>query len=444
MNASFVLYIERRDRMSTPNYSRWYRVGTASVTYNSKNVTGKDTYWLSSGLLPGDMFSTDNGDSFYEIDSITDNTHLTLKSVYRQTTDSASAYSITRNFTATLPAQVAAQTTDLLLDMRRYLDNDTQTLKGKSAYEIACARGYVGTESQWLDSLIGAGKWNELDARTEILSGTYEREAHLNSLVRGKNLGASITAAQLSAIRAGTYDGLMLGDYWTLSCPPLETVRATIVDFGYYRYVGTYVYPDNGEIALGYTPQGVKKPHIVLLLTGNRTGNDFHTGLRGGEINNGASVLMNDTATTAGGFVGTKMYTETLPQVLEWISATIGETNILYHLERLSNAVTDGKASGWVYKYDSKICIPSLWQWTGIEDIGDGGNRVAVGAGQFSLFRVYGGALRWYQASFWARDVMSATDFGQLTPIMAYQSLTANCGYQLGSWGGLAPYIVIG
>ena len=33
-------------------YTRWYRVGSAALTKNSKIVTGTNTFWLAAGLNP--------------------------------------------------------------------------------------------------------------------------------------------------------------------------------------------------------------------------------------------------------------------------------------------------------------------------------------------------------------------------------------------------------
>ena len=140
-----------------------------NVTQNSKALTGADTYWLTAGLNPGDLFTID-GAQFYEVDSVTDNTHLTLKTAYSGSTKTGVSYSIVRNFTASLPAKIAANTAELLGDFARYIDTDMQSIHGKSAYEVAVKNGYAGTESEWLSSLIGAGEWDTLNARTNFLA----------------------------------------------------------------------------------------------------------------------------------------------------------------------------------------------------------------------------------------------------------------------------------
>ncbi len=101
--------------MST-NYTRWYRVGKVNVTNGSTAVVGTDTYWASAGLHPGDIFRIDDTKTF-EIDTITDNTHITLKTAYTGSTATGTAYSIIRNFTSATQAENAAQVTDLVLSL---------------------------------------------------------------------------------------------------------------------------------------------------------------------------------------------------------------------------------------------------------------------------------------------------------------------------------------
>ncbi len=218
------------------DYTRWYRVGTVALTKNSKIVTGTGTFWLAAGLNPGDLFTVD-ASQFFEVQSIDSNTQLTLKTAYSGTGTSESEYAIIRNFTASLPAQVAAQTADLLNDFRQFVDLKMQSIHGKSAYQIACEKGYAGTESQWVESLRGetaydvaarngyegsesewleslkaAGEWSTLDARTEMLANN--NPAIRNCLYRGKSLG-EFTSAHLAEIKAGTFRDMWLGDYFT-------------------------------------------------------------------------------------------------------------------------------------------------------------------------------------------------------------------------------------
>ena len=240
--------------MST--YTRWYRDGSVSLTKGSNAVVGVNTYWLTAGLNPGDIFKVDGVD--YEIVSITDNIHLTLAENYAGTTCSDKAYAIVRNFTAATQARMAAQTAELLGDFAKYIDTDMQSIHGKSAYQIACDHGFAGTESEWLESLKGAtpydlavslgyegtlaewleslkadNEWTTLDERTEAM--THDPASWKNLYYSGKNLG-EFTADHLAAIKNGKYTGMGLGDWFTNTNAQGVTVVDKIAQFSLKPY----------------------------------------------------------------------------------------------------------------------------------------------------------------------------------------------------------------
>ncbi len=90
----------------------WYREGTVSVTNGSKNVAGVDTLWETQ-ISEGDLFTLD-GNHFYEVETVTSNTALVLKTAYQESTASAQSYAIIRNFTSSVNAKLAARLSDLL------------------------------------------------------------------------------------------------------------------------------------------------------------------------------------------------------------------------------------------------------------------------------------------------------------------------------------------
>lgn len=98
----------------------WYKTGTVSVTNGSLNVVGVDTQWLTQ-CASGDLFTLD-GSQFYEVGSITDDTHLVLNKVYIGTTLSAQSYAIIRNFTSTTNAALALSLADMLAKWHFSLD----------------------------------------------------------------------------------------------------------------------------------------------------------------------------------------------------------------------------------------------------------------------------------------------------------------------------------
>lgn len=239
------------------DYTRWYRTGSVKVSNGSKIVTGYDTFWLTAGLNTGDIFSLD-GVTDYEIDTVSDNSTLTLRTAFKGNTADKVSYSIVRNFTSSMQANIAANTAELLGDFRRYIDADMQSIHGKSAYELAVKNGYAGTESQWLSSLIGAGQWDTLNSRTEILN--YSTAGLHNSIFRGKNLGSAFTDAQSAAIKNGTFEDIWLGDFWLING---VRYRIAHIDYFYNTTLWKDDYPDL-EWASGETRKW--RPHHVLIV----------------------------------------------------------------------------------------------------------------------------------------------------------------------------------
>lgn len=126
----------------------WYRTGTVAVTNGSPNVVGTGTLWASQAA-EGDIFiGPDLVD--YEITSITDDTHLAIKqkngtASYAGSTLSAQAYAIIRNFTSTLPAQLASQLAALMTSYHVTMDELTAWLSGTGSVTVHDAVGNAYT-----------------------------------------------------------------------------------------------------------------------------------------------------------------------------------------------------------------------------------------------------------------------------------------------------------
>ena len=112
----------------------WYTDGTVTVTNGSKSVVGNGTLWASQASS-GDLFSLD-ADKFCEIDAVVDDTHITLKNVYAGATAAGKTYAIIRNFTSTLPAQLASKLATLMADYHMTLDELVAWLAGSGYVTI--------------------------------------------------------------------------------------------------------------------------------------------------------------------------------------------------------------------------------------------------------------------------------------------------------------------
>lgn len=158
-------------------YTKWYRDGSASAVKGSKIITGSGTYWESAGINPGDLITFDNGFSFTEIAEVNSDTSITLATDYSGSSITGAAYAIVRNFTATMPAKIAAQVTEVIGDFKKKFDAATGTVKGKSAYEVAKDNGFVGTEAQWLETLkVALATDSEMDEVMNDIFGNDDDE----------------------------------------------------------------------------------------------------------------------------------------------------------------------------------------------------------------------------------------------------------------------------
>ncbi|HYG87002.1 MAG TPA: phage tail protein [Azospirillum sp.] len=91
----------------------WYRTGTVMLTAGSAGVVGADTAWLSQ-VQPGDLITFDAGRSFHEVAAVDSNTALTLREPYTGSSAAEAPYAVVRNFTSTLPAQIAAKIANMV------------------------------------------------------------------------------------------------------------------------------------------------------------------------------------------------------------------------------------------------------------------------------------------------------------------------------------------
>ncbi|MDD5247810.1 MAG: hypothetical protein PHY45_02425 [Rhodocyclaceae bacterium] len=124
--------------------SNWYRTGTVTVVNGSPNVVGVGTLWNTQASV-GDLFVGPDL-AFYEVSAITDDTHLAVRELggtdaYAGANASAQDYAIVRNFTSTLPAQLASQLAALMTSYHVTLDEMTAWLSGTGTVTVHDAVG---------------------------------------------------------------------------------------------------------------------------------------------------------------------------------------------------------------------------------------------------------------------------------------------------------------
>lgn len=214
------------------------------------------------------------------------------------------------------------------------------------------------------------------DNLMDVIKGELAPEMHRN-IFRGKYLGSSVTAAQKAAIKAGTFNDLYVGDYWTIG-----GVNWRIVDINYWMRCGDADFT---------TPHLVIMPDVPLY-----------------------NAQMNTTNITTGGYVGSAMYTTNLAQAKTTIANAFGDM-VLTHREFLVNAVSNDYPSGGSW-YDSTVELPNEIMMHGshvFTPACDGSvipARYTINKSQLALFKLVPMFIHNRQW-FWLRDVVSAANF---------------------------------
>ena len=215
------------------------------------------------------------------------------------------------------------------------------------------------------------------DTEAKIAPLLFNNAGAHNAIYRGKSLGSSVTIAQYSAISAGTFDDMYIGDYWTIG-----GVNYRIAAFDYYLNCGD---------------TSCTKHHVVLVPD---------TCLY--------NHVMNDTNITTGAYVGSKMYTEGLEQAKTTIKAAFSG-HVLSKRIYLSNATANGKASAgaWCDSEVDLMCEHMVYGNGVFSPVSDGTtvpNNYRVEKSQLPLFQHEPSRIC-NRVSWWLRDVISASAF---------------------------------
>lgn len=219
------------------------------------------------------------------------------------------------------------------------------------------------------------------DAFWGILDAVISVEQRRN-IFRGKNLGTAFTAAQKAEIKAGTFKGFFIGDYWSIG----DRIWR-IVDINYWL--------NSGDASC-------TTPHLVIMPDQSLY-----------------SAKMNETNITTGGYVGSQMYTANLANAKTLVNSAFGSANILNHREYLTNAVTNGYPSAGAW-YDSTVELPNEIMMYGslvFTPAGDGSfvpNRYTIDKTQLALMKMYPRFINPGRYWYWLRDVVSSAYFAHV------------------------------
>lgn len=234
--------------------------------------------------------------------------------------------------------------------------------------------------------------------RAKAVEGTEAKIAPLlfnnagahNAIYRGKSLGSTVTTAQYAAIKAGTFDDLYIGDYWTIG-----GVNYRIAAFDYYLNSGD---------------TNCTTHHVVIVpdtcLYNAQMHNTSSGGWESGAVN-----------TTAGGYVGSDMYKSNLEQAKTTIKSAFSG-HVLKHIIYLTNAIANGRASGgaWCDSEVDLMCEQMVYGSGIFSPVSDGSNVPAnyrVEKSQLPLFQHEPSRIC-NRAAWWLRDVITASGFASV------------------------------
>ena len=402
----------------------WYSTGTVQVTQGSTAVVGVSTNWRNAELLQA----------------------------YAGTSGNTLNYYVIRNFAATLQSELAAQVSQLVGDYEAWKDgrvneiaipfNFSSLYKGtwatgrsykaldivlynKALYVSAVAHtsasgntpGTSGAATYWLSYAPA------VPASIDILN--YHNAGTHNALYRGKNLGSSLTAAQSAAIRAGTFDDIYVGDYWSFSNI-------------------SYTYLDENDVEQSATYSGVMRVADCdyYLQTGDSNVLRTHHIVVVPDLNMFPGH-MNETKTTEGGYVGSNMRTKLLRRAEAIFKACFGTDHVLSYRELLVNAVSNGKPSGatWfdacVELMDERMVYGSCIYDSGNPDGTTIPNRYSVSCKQLNLFQHRPDFIIPQRQWSWLRNIVSTTEF-------AIIGGNGHCCYYQAMYdGGTRPFALI-
>ena len=262
------------------------------------------------------------------------------------------------------------------------------SIETKKATDLAAIETIADDNLVLVHDGAGLKKMTFANFKAKTVEGTEDKIAPLlfnnagahNAIYRGKSLGTSVTTAQYSAISAGTFEDMYIGDYWTIN-----DVVYRIAAFDYYLHCGD---------------TECTKHHVVLVPD---------TCLY--------NHVMNDTNTTTGAYVNSKMYKEGLAQAKTTIKAAFSG-HVLSKRIYLSNAVSNGRASAgaWCDSEVDLMCEHMVYGNGVFSPVSDGttvSNNYRVEKSQLPLFQHEPSRIC-NRATWWLRDVISASNFANV------------------------------
>ena len=287
-----------------------------------------------------------------------------------------------------------------LYDSKEVRYDNTSTSVLTSATDVQAA----------LDDLYSAAATYDLTAAN---SGFH------NSIFRGKDVTEYLTSeySLYDRISDGTFTDLYVGDYVVANG---ITWRIAGFDMRYNRGPGNTT-----------TDQARFNHHAVIVPDTNLT-----------------SAQMNTSDTTSGGYVGSAMYTTTLPTVLSTYITPVFGDHVLTYYAYLTNSVntsvvnrtggkSNGASNGWT-AVSRQLDLMTENQVFGSIIFSSSGYESDVDSVQFPLFRLKPEFINKQRSWYWLRNVVSSSWF-------AFVASYGNSNiYSASNSGGVRPCFYIG
>lgn len=215
----------------------------------------------------------------------------------------------------------------------------------------------------------------------KVAALNYSNAAAHNAIFRGKYLGDHVTDEQWAAIKAGTFDDLYIGDYWTIG-----GVDYVIAAFNYYLNCGDTACTAN---------------HVTIVPRKNLYNH-----------------VMNDTNVVTGAYVGSKMYASGLNSAKTTIANAFGSAHILTIRQLYSNAAdsTYGYGTGFAW-YDASVFLMDEVNVYGCYVFTEmyrttqwGSDKYSIDNSQYPVF-AFDKTMIHTRQDYWLRNVASSSAF---------------------------------
>ncbi len=212
----------------------------------------------------------------------------------------------------------------------------------------------------------------------------FQNSGYHNSIYRGKDISANeADGSMYTNIANGTFDDIFVGDYFT------KTINGTSYVL---RVAGCDLYLNRSDTAL--------TAHHIAVIPDTVLGD----------------YPMHDAATTDGGYVGTKMYADTLPLWDGYFSTAFG-THLLTLRELMVNEIASGMPSGWSW-FGRKTIIMTLEEVAGCNSFGAYYTwypyNIGISYGQLPLFRLSPDKIC-IRHTYWLRNMVSSSLLSTIT-----------------------------